>query len=80
LKKVGFHTYKSEKSSDHPEKIWVDVSQKKSQVAAPYKISGMTPFKSLLRAQIKLAREKKYIYYDCMRFGDCSTVRNPLKQ
>ena len=56
LKKVGYHTYKSEKKSgEHPEKIWVDATLKKSQVAPKKYLGGFyrVPFKSLLRVQIK---------------------------
>ena len=61
LKKVRCHTYKSEKNQVSTlKKIWVDASQKKSQVP-PYKKLGRfyrVPFKSLLRVQIKWAFER----------------------
>ena len=56
MKKVGCHTYKSEKNQvSNLKKIWVDATLKKSQVE-PYKNVGRfyrAPFKSLLRVQIK---------------------------
>ena len=66
LKKVGCHTYKSEKNQVSTlKKIWVDATLKKSQVA-PYKNLGRfyrVPFKSFLRVQIKwvtIENKKKY--------------------
>ena len=64
LKKVGCHTYKSEKKScELPKKIWVDAyTLKKSQVA-PYKNLGRfcrVPFKSLLRVQIRRLKVKYF--------------------
>ena len=59
LKKVGCHTYKSEKINQVStlKKNWVDATPKKFQVA-PYKKLGRfyrAAFKSLLRVQIKQA-------------------------